>query len=132
MKIKLLKFRNLLKMESYLKIKLHSNIALSLHLEQVKNLLDELAMGKELEEDDPKWIWKLEENTFDNETNREDEAKATLALDEEPAGQTKRNSGSVLLGLGSLHLQWEDDWFVSSVLRQVRPAPADRKWLGWA
>ena len=63
---------------------------------------------------------------------REDEAKATLALDEEAAGQTKRNSGSVLLGLGSLHLQWEDDWFVSSVLRQVRAAPADRKRLGWA
>ena len=54
MKIKLLKLRNLLKIESYLKIKLYSNIALSLHLEQVKNLLDELAMGKELEEDDPK------------------------------------------------------------------------------
>ena len=35
-------------------ILLDSNSALSLHLEQVKNLLDELAMGKELEEDDPK------------------------------------------------------------------------------
>ena len=41
-------------MESYLKIKLNSNNALSLHLQEQKNLLDELAMGKELEEDDPK------------------------------------------------------------------------------
>ena len=52
-------------MESYLKIKLHSNIALSLHLEQVKNLLDELAMGKELEEDDQDVLKENEAEDFD-------------------------------------------------------------------
>ena len=64
--------------------------------------MDELARGKELEVDQNE-CEDLKENTFDTETTKEDQAQATLALDEEAAGQTKRNSGSVLLGLGSLH-----------------------------
>ena len=59
----------------------------------------------------------FDENVFDDETTKEDEA--TLAF-EEAAVQTKRKSGSVLLGLASY--QCKDDCFVSSVLRQVRPA----------
>ena len=66
----------------------------------------------------------FDENVFDDETTKEDEAEATLAF-QEAAGQTKRKSGSVLLGLASY--QCKDDWFASYVLRHVRPAPADRK-----
>ena len=52
-KIKLLKLESI-ENGNLLKIMLDSNNALSLNFEQEKNLSDELAMGKELEEDDPK------------------------------------------------------------------------------
>ena len=50
-KIKLLKLESI-ENGNLLKIMLDSNNALSLNFEQEKNLSDELAMGKELEEDD--------------------------------------------------------------------------------
>ena len=63
-KIKLLKLESI-ENGNLLKIMLDSNNALSLNFEQEKNLSDELAMGKELEEDDQDVLKENEAEDFD-------------------------------------------------------------------